>query len=337
LAILGAVAIVSLFVFTLVVTFTSSPTFCNFCHEMKADIKSWEVSTHGKVTCYACHGKTNVFALLIDKPTKLKEPIAHFANNYELPINAEGKLSQNHEEFPNKVCERCHSIRKRNVTPKNGIIINHQKHIDKGFTCTACHNRVAHKTIKKYLAKDVLANNPNAYRDRSEMRYCMEHHNGKKGQGPSKCTTCHPKAFKFMPGFHKEKGFIYPVGANRGIHGQMAKKDRKACMACHHSEDEFCNKCHGMSMPHPEATWTKGPIQHKVIGKMNPKSCQKCHPGVDFCGNCHHKRTGGVSKTLPWVKVHFKVVTGTGGKQCWGNCHTPLFCANCHLKNGMKQ
>lgn len=324
--------------------FTSSPQFCSSCHNMRPYIESWERSSHSNIPCYGCHGQRGVFQWMYYKTLDLKTVVAKATDNYERPINAESKLS---EELKTEVCNYCHNVEKRNVTPIKDIKINHKKHLDKGINCTKCHNRVAHDSVKGFegekeanqritvfLGKVIKLG---VYPNHMKMRYCMRcHKNGKgKFKAPGACTTCHPDNFKFKPPSHFVKGFFprqLPGGRVNSLHRVGGKLDKQYCLSCH-NEKKLCTNCHGTTMPHGD-NWAGGKNLHSVVGKKNKNTCQKCHAGANFCNQCHHGRFGTKLVNYWWSKIpglttHRYAVDAEGTDRCF-KCHGPLFCAKCH-------
>jgi nitrate/TMAO reductase-like tetraheme cytochrome c subunit len=315
----------------------STEYFCQSCHEMRPYIEAWKKSSHAKVTCYGCHGHPGLINWLLGKAKNLKEPYLHITNKFEKPINAKSHYSL---EMENEVCEYCHSMEKRKVTPSRGIKIDHEKHMEKEIKCTRCHNRVAHRLVKHYKGEEeakaaqiVAAGTvikAGAYPDRLKMRYCMECHTGGKGgrKGPRKCSACHTKDFDLKPKTHKVKGFVWPIVADkRALHPQIFKKDSKYCWSCH--KKDFCIGCHKIEIPHPKKNWVKGKNEHSLIGRSKPQVCLNCHRQPNFCASCHHKWFEPAKG--PWIKQHFTTVRRTGAFTCF-DCHGPTYCAHCHTR-----
>lgn len=287
-------------------TLSSTPTFCSFCHEMKEDHLAWSRSSHKNVTCIACHTPPNVVGFLQHKMTAVPELYLHIADAYEKPINKESETSK---EIGNEECDQCHKMATLKVTPSPGIIINHKVHADKGITCAACHNRVAHPDMK-------------AYENFLTMDGCFRCHGlDVKAKAPGKCEACHTKDFDLKPANHKQPNWVPPE------HSKQAKVNKKNCKTCH--QESFCTNCHGMEMPHPKDNWTKGKKVHATVGKSKPDSCRKCHAQQDFCSSCHHK--GYDSTQGPWIKAHPNLVRATGASACF-ECHGPTYCAYCHVR-----
>lgn len=296
----GAAIALLLFITPLALTVFSTPRFCASCHEMSPAVDSWRKSSHAESTCYACHGHSGI-DFLLGKMQNLKELYYHVTGDYEKPINAEGHYA---EELEAEICNRCHAVDKRKVTPSKGIIINHAIHEEKGVACTKCHNRVAHPDIE-------------GYEDWMEMIACFRCHSQEaEAKAPGKCSACHPAGFELKPGDHAQAQFLPPK------HAELAEKDMDYCSMCH--AKKFCLDCHGMEIPHPTAFEE----EHGDVGKKNPEKCAQCHREADFCTACHHE---GYKADIAWTKRHPVMVKSKGADTCF-KCHGPTYCSYCHVR-----
>ena len=291
--------------------------------------KSWQESGHSNVTCYGCHGALSIPSLLVHKVKALNELRLHVTDDYKKPINVESHLADDEHEMSSDMCNRCHSVTKREVTATEGIIINHEVHEKKDVHCTKCHNRVGHKTANKHLDKEEKEKEEH-YEDHMEMKACMKCHTGEKEKGPKECITCHPKDFELKPKNHKQKKFFPDK------HVKMASKDTEYCESCHF-KNKKCIDCHKVEMPHPSEGWTKivkEKEHHSKKGKSDLEGCQQCHKeGVDFCDSCHHANNTGKK----WIDVHYERVKKQGAAQPCFKCHEALYCAKCHVTIGKKK
>ncbi len=157
-----------------VIAFSSRSQFCALCHEQKAQVDSWKVSTHRKVNCIACHVDPGLVNLLKDKLLASKSLYHHLFGGFEKPINKESKLSL---RMSSESCLSCHRLKGEVVSL--GIIMNHKAHENVNFKCPFCHNRVAHQ-IK-------------GYEKRLTMEYCLTCHTGNPIS--NRCTLCHTPSF----------------------------------------------------------------------------------------------------------------------------------------------
>lgn len=198
---------------------TTRPEFCLVCHMMKPEYYSWQASSHEKVPCLYCHEN-------LDTVNKLKTLYYTVTNTYPAPI----KMIK---PIPNRKCERCHNINKRNVTPSGDLIIPHATHKNKKIACAKCHRGVAHGHISErrvtyksdydkwdlILAKSLITDD----QTRTQMDTCMRCHEVRKA--PIDCKTCHHTSM--LPENHKNNVFKYKN------HGQLASQDLRSCDKCH--------------------------------------------------------------------------------------------------------
>ncbi|HEY3316953.1 MAG TPA: cytochrome c3 family protein [Coriobacteriia bacterium] len=358
--VLAAVVVVALGV-------TSSRWFCaDGCHKVQDDtIIAYSHSSHDKISCISCHIPVNAdpVTFLIHKVEAGLGVIPTVRNTYELPLNAEDEVALSKIKMPEAICTQCHDLAHRKITPSAGIIINHDVHSKAGYQCTVCHNRVAHPEDFK-LTLPGNAKHANFMK----MDACFRCHGLQPGaKAPGQCNACHPKDFKLKPEFHLQADF-YPKG-----HAELAKEDiakveeakaeeKKAagetkaegekaeipamrtvsnCQTCH-VKATFCDKCHGMEMPHPasfkEPTDSKDPNGHPAMSKAKataPK-CEFCHhqSKTSFCDNCHHgkKVNWKFDAATPWQRQHASAVTQNGVDGCLGKCHQSQFCRDCHTR-----
>lgn len=242
----GAAIIFILFLTAVAMPVFSNPTFCGkVCHSQTPSYEAWQKSSHAQITCYACHVEPGLFNLFKDKLTAGPMGVYfEITGNYEKPINAESKLSQEHME--NEVCERCHDVETRKFTYSRGLIMNHEPHLKAKLHCTTCHNRVAHLYITNY---DKGEKKDHKYLNGMSMREgCFRCHsaqkpytapNGKKS--PTACVTCHNKDAEL------------PIGHGKGwriAHGGVARQDFNYCFRCHEKEVS-CERCHEKGIQFP--------------------------------------------------------------------------------------
>jgi len=307
---LGVVLAVFLAAIGYGLSYTSKPEFCANCHELKPQINSWQnISLHAEVDCAVCH-YPGFFGFAKQKAQLIEDTYRHFTNSYEKPINRDSSLSK---KVDNDACLGCHSP-KREFTPKRGLRMNHEIHMEKGVNCTTCHNRAGHPELPQY--KSFIS-----------MEGCFRCHGlSKTALAPGRCTACHTKEFDLIP----ETGNLsHKTGTWRvPDHGKIAKQDIGQCTMCH--QKTYCKGCHGVDVPHPDKFVKK---EHGQVGQQDPLLCQKCHREQDFCNACHHK--GYTGPPGGWVPAHKAVVAQAGPAYCF-NCHGPTFCASCHVR-GEKQ
>jgi hypothetical protein len=343
---------------------TSSRWFCaDGCHKVQDDtIIAYTHASHNHIACVTCHMPVNPdpITFVIHKIEGGLGVIPTVRNTYELPLNEGSKAALSHKEFPSAICEECHNMATRKVTPSPGIIINHEVHAKADITCTTCHNRTAHK-------EDFTLTLPGnkKHDDFMLMTACYRCHSLEPGaKAPGTCPTCHTKDFPLKPENHLQADF-YPKG-----HAELARQDAERiaeakaeaaaagtsegeggestlpkvasvsyCSTCH-VKASFCDKCHGMTIPHPaefkEPKDAKDPAGHPAMSKNKATAakCEFCHhqSKTKFCDSCHHGSS--VKWTFDtkqaWQQQHAKAVDANGVEGCLGKCHEASFCKDCH-------
>ncbi len=217
--------------------YTSTPTFCNSCHTMQKDYKTWKTSVHKNVGCVACHQEPGILGFGIEKIAVTRMAVKFVLGSYKNPILGEVR---------NKSCNRCHKNVKDKAIINRTIKVSHKEFLRKGAKCTECHNTVAHgKTVSqpKY----------------PHMDYCVTCHNDK--EVTCNCNLCHvedigkrPREIMNYPKVHMEKSI--------------------RCDGCH--DTKTCNECHGVEMPHP-AGFASPWQHAKLAAFDKQKICLKCH------------------------------------------------------------
>lgn len=297
---------------------TMYPEFCQTCHIMKPEYRTWQATSHSNIRCTECHIEPGVFNLIKHKIGAMKELYLYATNTYPTPI----KMSHKIENF---VCEKCHSITTRKFTVSGDIKIPHTRHIESKITevyCVDCHAGVAHGKISERGM--ITEGSPTAVKKgdlaawtlddgkqqtireftKADMDDCIACH--VKNKQSIKCETCH--ATIKTPDNHT------PVAAWLPQHGKDAEKDINVCKSCHnygmtvkqvvHTNkaiayawgNEYCVNCHSQApASHKEATWRK---MHKTqVAAKGINNCFACHsqtskegpqaPARITCDRCH--------------------------------------------------
>jgi len=155
---------------------------CKNCHEMKPNVYTWEVSSHNKVGCLRCHSDIK---------------LGNFT--YKHVMNWVNEPVVKTTFMPNEICQSCHSMGEREVSPRQGIIFPHDLHLVKNIDCVDCHNTVTHFGVAQQIIDgklvSALAFNPShATEARKQgnamkMKGCLRCHNGAKAT--NQCKACH--------------------------------------------------------------------------------------------------------------------------------------------------
>lgn len=290
-------------------TVTSAPAVCTACHEMSVRSVSWRASAHAGVKCVSCHQPPREWyawpLTLVDRSGLIaRDVVAHFANDYESPIDTR---SASTGPMPDSVCLQCHDVN-RKATSGFRIRIDHPEHAKRNGSCVSCHVRTAHPL-------------PDRGGPLTLMAQCYTCHGTTSvPEAGTACTLCHPSGFELEPASHKPRAW------QRG-HGKTSLSDPKQCGMCH--KTTFCRECHGLEMPHPQ-NWAKiGEPGHADYAEGNRAVCTRCHEEKpDLCSMCHHKAWNPTRGT--WVQQHFIEVGEQGANYCM-KCHVPVFCVRCHV------
>jgi len=200
---------------------------------------------------------------------------------------------------PFRTCEACHPDYLSKPDPSGDLVFSHKTHIDNGVQCSTCH-------VPPLGHFDTPA---------PMMMTCLSCHEGETA--PNDCKNCHRKIEEIAPGLGEP-----------AVHLEPDAKTRKSCAKCHDVK-VWCEKCHGVEMPHP-AYWYSS---HGDIARANQEACFRCHTqGAEFCNQCHH---AGFSPTPRWAgSQHGQVVGAKGDGTCLA-CHEQDFCTTCHAKKGI--
>jgi nitrate/TMAO reductase-like tetraheme cytochrome c subunit len=316
--------IFSLIIAVTAIQLTMSPQFCSMCHEMKPEYYTYKASSHQNIKCTDCHIEPGIDKLVIHKVTALKEVYLHVTGTFYSPIKMKHPIKDS-------ICQKCHNMENRSVTPTGDLIIPHAKHANERIACAKCHKGVAHGSIAD---KSVTFSSDYDKWDESlgqafmsetksvspSMDICMNCHRLRKG--PLACKACHTTGM--VPVNHKSEEF------KNGGHGKNAAKNLYYCDSCHSY----------MSYEKIEGMEKKPKFQEFLDkGKKNqvPMTVDNYAKVNTFCKNCHSKRPPSHKKDF------FLMNHGQEGnvdtKRCM-TCHnftamsnapvTALACNSCH-------
>lgn len=263
------------------VGFTSSPSFCKSCHQMKPYFESWQASSHNQVSCIQCHfapgieplitGKLNGAIQLIKTITNTQGPKPHAEVEdascmrkgchvrEELPgeLMFKGKYKFDHgphlvalEEGGRLRCASCHSHfmegEHMTVSPEACFICHFKGHMGVGELdpvagCTACHE-IPEKTIT--LADGATFEHESFIERGVECLKCHLDSVAGSGDVPKQaCVQCHSEASK-----------LEKYSDSEFLHNWHVTKRKVECLACHEEirhglrpepqGEESCVRCH---------------------------------------------------------------------------------------------
>lgn len=292
----GAVVIfLALFIVTAFVG-TSTYFFCDeLCHSIQDDaMNAYRAGSHNMVNCLSCHEPVNAdpitFAYYKARAGIIGAYQLYTGTN-ETPLNAHSKLALNEHHMGSEQCTQCHS-ENREVTPSNGIIINHEVHEENEIHCTVCHNRVAHpeKDLEMVNKSPRTGEISPKHVDWMNMIACFRCHTltdevPEAGiKAPGTCSTCHPADFELKPENHKEDGF-YPKG-----HAELAMAEVDPATGRPDPDYEAVHDYPEWWLEENDPEY-HGPIKGEHIFQISPVEnvdyCSTCHVKETFCDGCH--------------------------------------------------
>lgn len=321
--------------------YASTPEFCASCHSMTPHFDSWSVSPHvSEATCIECHSD----------PGALGEMAAHVKGIrmlYKTIAKISPTLVMSHT-VPNSSCEKCHQMEDEKA---KGVLVSHQKHLDKGVTCQDCHFGLVH------LANEFKPG------DERFHGICQSCHEAEKvvltATGSTGCTACHSDLTNQIPADHTsdwlaKHGKAVTAGQNcgechmahsAGPHGPMTNP----AIIYSAQTSDACVSCHQAPMPHPkpyllyhgqDARAEGGASCTVCHSPATPATPRPNHASANFCSNCH----SGV--TMPheqgWLSRH-GAAAGTADNAACITCHSSAnrvnptayyaandYCVKCH-------
>lgn len=285
---------------TVTLEVTSTPKFCNTCHNMKPYYASWQQSSHSHVTCTDCHFPPGLQNKIKGKFTALSMLVNYFTGVY--------KRNKPWAEISDESCMRsgCHETRTLTgkVDFKKDISFDHVHHLEelrrgKKLRCTSCHSQIvqgSHMSV-------------------TESTCFLCHFKGKEVSATvEQCTKCH------IPPVAKEGSDVvvpydHKMVLERNIecnkcHGSMVVGDgtvpKIRCSSCHadvkkiasYDDTELMHRTH-ISEHKIECDQCHTEIQHKSVSRTEfvKPDCHACHP--DFHNAQLYLFTGQGGKGVP--------------------------------------
>lgn len=306
----------------------TKPEFCKICHMMKPEFYSWQASSHGQIQCVACHK-------LDDYQTYLssgKRVLLAVTGTYTDPIRTLKPIDD-------KVCERCHNMTKRQVSPNGDVIIPHNVHKGEKVTCVRCHKTVTHGDISERkvtyrtdysdwnseFGKTVMTTD--FYRPR--MDTCMRCH--KVRNGPLDCRACHRT--RMLPVSHKKPEFVKKAAD----HGKLALDKLQYCDSCHGymSEAQFTNFQEKSAL---DKFFTGKPTETKkdqFTIDNEYRTTTSYAKTNEYCKKCHRVKPASHNETFinshgARAKINKKTCFVCHDDKTSNNSNVKVGCQNCH-------
>jgi nitrate/TMAO reductase-like tetraheme cytochrome c subunit len=247
------------------IAFTSTPSFCDNCHEMASESVTFQASAHNQIKCTQCHIEPGPVNLVKHKIHALKEVYYHVVGVPEQIVQTMPVKNEN--------CVQCHS-ENRLVSATGDLIVNHEGHIKKAkIPCITCHAGVVHA---KTAERGINTINDHDYwtKDNAEKLISKKYTSPNMGT----CIDCHNKVNN---GEEPWKDIAYSLPENtHGKHAEKKAEDGHSTQTATtevHEED----KEHGATA-HKEETQD---IILQAIGKQKndvelSMECSTCHQDV---------------------------------------------------------
>jgi len=133
----GVVVLALLAVINAAFVVTSGYWFCEtFCHFVQLDsVRAYDDGSHNMVACTSCHMPVDAdpITLTIHKLDAVITGMYQMVTKtYGVPLNATSHLALHKVHMGDELCTQCHNLDNREITPSEGIIINHDAHTDRG-------------------------------------------------------------------------------------------------------------------------------------------------------------------------------------------------------------
>jgi hypothetical protein len=263
---------------------------CSSCHDAGTFVDQTKQSGHAEVRCVRCHVQAGAVSRVVYAYSLIFGMTLRIAPTDSGPAAA----------VADSTCLSCHAGVMEGIVTANGLSIRHDL-CSKGRMCIDCHGDTAHGTAVQWPKT-------------AQMNQCLDCHSTQ--QVSSKCDTCHSAKSEHERLTTGE--WVVTHGPNwRQTHGMG---DWNTCAACHAAD--YCQRCHGISLPHPQGFLRTHPTQ----ALARPKDCAVCHKQA-FCDDCH-----GMPMPHPagFTPAHSAIVEKQGSLTCM-RCHVQDDCNNCHV------
>lgn len=275
--------VILLAVLTITLEVTSTPKFCNSCHNMKPYYDSWKDSSHKHVTCTDCHFPPGIKNKIKGKFTALSMLVNYFTGIY--------KRSKPWAEISDESCMRsgCHETRllTGNVNYKKGINFDHAPHLNnlrrgKTLRCTSCHSQIVQGSHISVTENTCFLCHFKSSADSRPINDCLNCHTppvaNKQADKPELIAYDHTMVLSRKIDCRK-------------CHGDMEVGDgtvpKLRCSNCHADQEKIKHYSDGDLMHKNHITDHKieceqchTEIQHKSVSRSESvkPDCNACHP-----------------------------------------------------------
>lgn len=143
---IATLSIVALGILTyLTMHYTSQPTFCASCHEIRTAVSTWSVGPHKSVTCLDCHSNPGRVGYVIRKVRGLGEVYLHVTKQIPTTLVAKYNI---------QTCIVCHTGNNKDYPKAKNIKlppgdplappVSHTETLQNNISCHTCHINVGH-------------------------------------------------------------------------------------------------------------------------------------------------------------------------------------------------
>ncbi len=262
------------------VQMTSTPDFCNQCHNMKPYYQAWKHSKHNQVACIECHISPGIAAEAKKKFEALSMVAKYFTGTAG---------TKPWGEVDDAACLRCHE--RSLLTGRKAYLaasFDHRPHLAESrdglrLRCTSCHSQL---TRAEHISVQT-----------STCALC-HFKNQPLNQGKAACLTCHevPEKVTTRQGVTFDHRQVDKLGmACDRCHGNVVRGDgavpKERCLTCH-NDPKLLERADDMAFLHEEHTSKhKVDCQHCHLtiehGKLSPKAPVANHEAASDCRSCH--------------------------------------------------
>ncbi len=236
---------------------TGTRSVCLSCHESNPHAGSAAVDPHADVACVRCHEVGDAVTLAV---FTLPDRAAHFLAG----VSETGAAAGYGHPISSLACEACHegSLDSPSTSERTGVRMSHAEPLDAGSECIDCH------ALRSGVVS--LAN--------VGMTPCLRCHDGVAAS--AECETCHTRDPSLA------------IASTEPTAGTLAKVQvpLPQCDGCHVQEEEGCDDCHGIRLPHTREFVQYAHARPAVIDIWDGGgiACVRCHyPGRRDCSECH--------------------------------------------------
>jgi len=267
------------------------------CHGGEQSVYDAVAANHAR--CVQCHELPGVTAIPLNVTWRVAMIVDHL----------EGKKAHGPAVVSSASCMACHTAALRTTVKWRGIRMSHAEPMSSGMTCTSCHPATGHAMSVEY-----------------SMSSCTPCHDGHAAS--AKCAECHDTS-PLNAKARTDLAAVGSLGTGKVTFPIVQIGQTIDCSACH-VDEEKCDACHGLRLPHSDAFVNGGHARNAGFGGR--AMCTKCHT-IAWCnGGCHIGLTAnGSAHPANWITQHAKAPWNSGCVCHQGRSHRTFpMCNLCH-------